>query len=61
MPKYQSILVERFRKAVRARGASGIIGLGRAFRIADDNNSGTLELEEFKKAIHDSGLHDVDQ
>ena len=61
MPKYQSILVERFRKAVRARGASGIIGLGRAFRIADDNNSGTLESDEFKKAIHDYGLLDVDQ
>lgn len=54
-------MIERFRKAVRARGASGIIGLGRAFRIADDNNSGTLELDEFKKAIHDYGLHDVDQ
>lgn len=61
MPKFQSILVERFRKAVRARGASGIIGLGRSFRIADDNNTGTLEMDEFKKAIHDYGLYDVDQ
>lgn len=61
MPKFQSILVERFRKAVRARGATGIIGLGRAFRIADDNDSGTLAIDEFKKAIGDYGLRDVDQ
>lgn len=46
---------------MRGRGASGIIGLGRAFRIADDNNSGNLEMDEFKKAIYEYGLHDVDQ
>ena len=37
-----------------ARGAHGIAGLSRKFRIADDDNSGTLNLAEFSKM---SGEH----
>ena len=36
------------------------MGLQRQFKIADDNGSGTLEFEEFKKAINDFGV-DIDQ
>ena len=35
------------------RGARGIIGLQRQFKIMDDNNNKTLELPEFAKAIKD--------
>jgi len=44
VPKFQGILIERFRKALKARGANGIIGLSRQFKIADDNGSGSLDL-----------------
>jgi hypothetical protein len=41
---------------LRTRGAIGIFGLGRQFRIMDDNNSKTVEIEEFTKAMNDYGL-----
>jgi Ca2+-binding EF-hand superfamily protein len=36
-----------------ARGARGIIGLGRNFRIMDDNRSGSLDKYEFSKGMSD--------
>ena len=48
-------LIDTLRTRLTARGARGIIGLGRAFRIMDDNGSRTLEPEEFVKAMHDYG------
>jgi hypothetical protein len=36
-----------------SRGARGLIGLGRQFRIMDDNRSNTLDYYEFNKAIKD--------
>lgn len=41
------------RAALKKRGAHGILGLSRQFRIADDNGSGTLDFDEFSKAIRD--------
>jgi len=49
-------LIERFRKALKNRGANGILGLSRQFKIADDNGSGTLDIYEFRKAINDFGV-----
>lgn len=46
-------LLERFRTKLAARGNRGIMGLGRSFKIADDDGSGSLGVEEFQKAIHD--------
>ena len=51
MPRFQTILVERFREKLKARGSRGIVGLGRQFKIMDDNGSGTLDPYEFNKAI----------
>ena len=36
-------LMERFRERLAKRGNRGIMGLGRSFKIADDDRSGTLE------------------
>lgn len=49
-------LVEKVRQACLARGASGIKGLGRTFRIYDDNRSRSLDIEEFAKGLHDYGV-----
>merc|ERR1719326_1681092 len=46
-------LMEHIRKRIAARGARGIAGIGKKFKIADDNNSKSLDVEEFKKAMHD--------
>ena len=38
---------------MRQRGARGIIGLKRVFKIIDDDGSGTLDRNEFQKALKD--------
>ncbi|XP_053318325.1 calcyphosin [Spea bombifrons] len=48
--------VEKLRLQCLARGASGIKGLGRAFRIMDDNRSNGLDLEELSKGLQTYGL-----
>jgi Ca2+-binding EF-hand superfamily protein len=48
--------VEELRLKCLSRGASGIKGLGRVFRIMDDNGSKSLDFEEFKKGLHDYGV-----
>jgi Ca2+-binding EF-hand superfamily protein len=55
-------LCEVMRKKLAARGARGIQGLGRQFKIADDDNSKALSVDEFKNAIHDFrvGLNESD-
>ena len=45
--------LENLRKKLAARGARGIIGLGKQFRIMDDDNSRSVEIHEFSKAIID--------
>ena len=39
-----------------ARGARSIIGIGRVFKIMDDNRSGTLDIQEFAKGCAESKL-----
>ena len=56
MPRFQSILVERLRQKLKGRGSRGIIGLGRQFKIMDDNGSGSLDPYEFNKAMTDFGV-----
>ena len=55
-PKYQNIMLERFRTKLIARGGKGVVGLERQFRIFDLDASGILAKEEFKKAINDYKL-----
>ncbi|KAF0695778.1 Aste57867_13429 [Aphanomyces stellatus] len=44
------------RATLYEHGARGIVGLGRKFRIMDDDNSKSLDLNEFKKAIREHAL-----
>ncbi|XP_044000601.1 calcyphosine-like b isoform X1 [Gambusia affinis] len=48
--------VERLRLQCLTRGSSGIKGLGRTFRIMDDNESRSLDFKEFLKGLNDYGL-----
>jgi len=46
-------VIEHIRKKIAARGARGISGISKKFKIADDDNSKNLDRAEFKKAMHD--------
>uniref|UniRef100_A0A8C1JIY5 Calcyphosine-like b n=1 Tax=Cyprinus carpio TaxID=7962 RepID=A0A8C1JIY5_CYPCA len=48
--------IERLRLQCLARGSAGIKGLGRTFRIMDDDNSRTLDMKEFLKGLSDYGV-----
>lgn len=49
-------LLEIFRKKIRARGARGIFGISRLFKIIDDDDSKRLSFNEFTKCIKDFRL-----
>jgi Ca2+-binding EF-hand superfamily protein len=46
-------LLEKLRAKLKTRGARGIIGLAKQFRIMDDNHSMSLDKFEFSKAMQD--------
>jgi Ca2+-binding EF-hand superfamily protein len=46
-------LMETFRTKLANRGSRGIAGLGRQFKIADDDRSKNLDIQEFQKCLHD--------
>lgn len=48
--------VVKLRRMVGLRGARGIIGLGRSFRIADRDHSGSITLDEFHSAMRNYGM-----
>ncbi|KAL3869503.1 hypothetical protein ACJMK2_042175 [Sinanodonta woodiana] len=48
--------LEKLRAACLMRGANGIKGFSRSFRIMDDDESHTLDFKEFKKGVHDYGV-----
>eukprot|EP00241_Pyramimonas_parkeae_P005432 CAMPEP_0114257944 /NCGR_PEP_ID=MMETSP0058-20121206/19023_1 /TAXON_ID=36894 /ORGANISM="Pyramimonas parkeae, CCMP726" /LENGTH=351 /DNA_ID=CAMNT_0001372745 /DNA_START=150 /DNA_END=1205 /DNA_ORIENTATION=+ len=50
-------LLTRFRDAMKEHGARGIHGIGRKFRILDDDNSGTISFAEFLKGIGEMKLN----
>jgi hypothetical protein len=48
--------LERMRKQLKAKGANGMLGLMRQFKMADDDASKSLSQVEFAKAIKSYGL-----
>ncbi|XP_061175024.1 calcyphosin-like protein [Saccostrea echinata] len=52
--------IQKLRYACLMRGANGIKGLGRSFRIMDDDGSKTLDFREFRDGLHDYGLRELD-
>lgn len=52
-----SVLMDCFRESLKARGARGIAGLSRKFRIADDNGNGLIDLKEFTKVVSEHGFN----
>lgn len=48
-----SALMRLFRDKIKARGARGMVGLQRIFKIMDDDGSKSLSLPEFSKAVRD--------
>ena len=43
--------LKKFKKEILSRGSGGLISLNRQFKIFDENNSKTLDYEEFVKAL----------
>ena len=46
-------LMQQVREKIISRGARGINGIKRIFKIMDDNDSKTLDRQEFTKAMAD--------
>ena len=44
---------------LKSHGASGIAGLARKFKIMDDDGSGALSMDEFKKGMKECELVDL--
>lgn len=49
--------LDELREQLKARGAKGIVGLARKFRIMDDDNSKSLSMSEFKKGVRECSLN----
>jgi Ca2+-binding EF-hand superfamily protein len=56
MPPDIKHMMDTFRSGLKHHGAKGIFGLGRKFRIADDNGNGKLSKEEFAKCVKELKL-----
>ncbi|XP_040194251.1 calcyphosin-like protein isoform X2 [Rana temporaria] len=48
--------LEKLRLQCLTRGSAGIKGLGRVFKIMDDDNSRCLDFKEFLKGLNDYGV-----
>merc|ERR1712043_126841 len=48
--------MEKFRSKVLERASGSIKGIGRTFRIYDDDGNKNLNLEEFQEGVKDYGL-----
>ena len=51
--KQQQIDMDIFRKQIFARGARGVVGLKKQFKLMDTDNSGAVDFSEFMNCIND--------
>lgn len=54
-------LLDALRESLKKHGARGIVGLGRKFKIMDDDRSRSVSCEEFGKAIAEHALGFTEQ
>jgi hypothetical protein len=52
-------ILDSLRAQLKARGASGICGLAKKFKIMDDDESGSLSFDEFAKAMKECDISDL--
>ncbi|KDO27328.1 hypothetical protein SPRG_07575 [Saprolegnia parasitica CBS 223.65] len=50
------MVLGRLRASLQARGAAGIVGLSRKFRLMDEDGNGSIDLAEFKRAMRDTDV-----
>lgn len=50
-------LIADFRESLKAHGARGLTGISRVFRIADADDSGSLDFTEFSTSVAQHTLH----
>lgn len=51
--KQNELIIGRLRQKLNKRGAKGVIGLKRQFKIMDSDGSGFLNFGEFRSALDD--------
>jgi Ca2+-binding EF-hand superfamily protein len=56
MPESTRTLIKKMKMNLKRRGADGIAGLARKFRIIDKDGSGTLDLKEFQLCMKECQL-----
>jgi len=54
-------VILKIREKIKSRGARGIMGIGRSFRIYDDNGDRHLDIDEMTKAINEMRLGLTDE
>ncbi len=59
LPSSGDPVLDSLRAQLKKHGAAGIAGLSRKFRIMDDNESGTLDMQEFVKGMKECKLADL--
>ncbi len=59
LPSSGDPILDHLRQELRQRGAGTMIGLSKKFRIMDDDESGTLSYQEFRKGMKECGLTDL--
>jgi Ca2+-binding EF-hand superfamily protein len=50
-------LLDMMRQKILARGTRGILAMGKLFKIIDDNNSRSLDMDEFRKVTKELRLN----
>jgi len=53
--------LRKLKKTLSSRGASGLAGLARRFRLMDEDNTGDVSLTEFKKALRECKMGVADK
>ena len=61
MPSSGDPVLDSLRVQLKKHGAAGIAGLSRKFRIMDDDQSGTLDMDEFVKGMKECKVADLSE